>query len=282
MLTMNRATLVGHAGRNPETRTLPSGDEVALFSLATNERFKRRDGTEGESTEWHAIVAFGAAARTVRKLVRRGAAVLVEGRIATRTWTDRTGTEHRTSEILVSGPQARVNVLTKRSREPGGGGNRPDGGAPAGPAKPSDANPDDGSADATAAHASGGAADAGAAGDADGTSGAGTGRIVESEGTAEEGAGPLGGNDAPASGADRAAGQVAAGPVSTGVAGTGEDAGTVKEADADEGGGAGAAGPSDDIASAGKTAGTTEETSGLAEGRPESAGTAEDPDDDHE
>ena len=128
MLTMNRATLVGHAGRNPEMRTLPSGSEVALFSLATNERFKRRDGTEGESTEWHAIVAFGSAAQTVRKLVHRGAAVLVEGRIATRTWTDKSGTEHRTSEILIAGPQARVNVLTKRSRgaenddEPSGGG----------------------------------------------------------------------------------------------------------------------------------------------------------------
>ena len=135
MLTMNRATVLGHAGRNPEMRTLPSGDEVALFSLATNERFRRRDGTEGESTEWHAIVAFGIAAQTVRKLVHRGAAVLVEGRIATRTWTDRSGTEHRTSEILVSGPQARVNVLTRRKPEPGD--DPPSGGAAApGAAKP--------------------------------------------------------------------------------------------------------------------------------------------------
>ena len=143
MLTMNRATVLGHAGRNPEIRTLPSGDEVALFSLATNERFRRRDGTEGESTEWHAIVAFGNAAQTVRKLVRRGAAVLVEGRIATRTWTDRAGTEHRTSEILVSGPQARVNVLTKRVREPEGG-HEPAGGAAApGTAKPEEPGPAD-------------------------------------------------------------------------------------------------------------------------------------------
>ena len=136
MLTMNRATVLGHAGRNPEMRTLPSGDEVALFSLATNERFRRRDGTEGESTEWHAIVAFGNAAQTVRKLVHRGAAVLVEGRIATRTWTDRSGTEHRTSEILVSGPQARVNVLTRRGREP-------EDEPPGGPAAPGAAKPEE-------------------------------------------------------------------------------------------------------------------------------------------
>ena len=161
MLTMNRATVLGHAGRNPEMRTLPSGDEVALFSLATNERFRRRDGTEGESTEWHAIVAFGNAAQTVRKLVRRGAAVLVEGRIATRTWTDRAGTEHRTSEILVSGPQARVNVLTKRVREREGGHEPPGGAAAPGTAKPEEPGP----ADAIAAADT----DAGTAGAPDGT-----------------------------------------------------------------------------------------------------------------
>ena len=160
MLTMNRATVLGHAGRNPEIRTLPSGDEVALFSLATNERFRRRDGTEGESTEWHAIVAFGNAAQTVRKLVYRGAAVLVEGRIATRTWTDRSGTEHRTSEILVSGPQARVNVLARRKPEPGD--DPPPGGAAAsGGAKPEEP----GQAEAVAAADT----DAGTAGGPDGT-----------------------------------------------------------------------------------------------------------------
>ena len=160
MMTMNRATLVGHAGRNPEMRTLPSGGEVALFSLATNERFKRRDGTEGESTEWHAIVAFGSAAQTVRKLVRRGAAVLVEGRIATRTWTDKSGTEHRTSEILVAGPQARVNVLTKRSRGPGDDDEPSGGGAAAGAAPAAVPEGTDLVASAASRQADAGAADA--------------------------------------------------------------------------------------------------------------------------
>ena len=161
MLTMNRATLVGHAGRNPEMRTLQSGDEVALFSLATTERFRRRDGTEGESTEWHAIVAFGAAAEAVRKLVRRGDPVLVEGRIGTRTWTDRKGAEHRTSEIVVSGPRGQVNVLAKRRREPDGGDGPPGGSAPAGAAKAADADRNERSADAVAAAASDRAADTG-------------------------------------------------------------------------------------------------------------------------
>ena len=193
MLTMNRATLVGHAGRNPEMRTLPSGDEVALFSLATTERFRRRDGTDGESTEWHAIVAFGSAARTVRKLVRRGAAVLVEGRIATRTWTDRRGTEHRTSEILVSGPQARVNVLTKRKREPNDGGDRPSGTSCAGTAKAADANRNEETADAVAAPTSNRTADTGTGEDA-GSGGADTIERDEADSGAHENTGHGGGD----------------------------------------------------------------------------------------
>ncbi len=170
MLTINRATLVGHAGRNPEMRTLPSGDEVALFSLATTERFKRRDGTEGEATEWHAIVAFGAAAETVRTLVRRGDPVLVEGRIATRSWTDRKGTEHRTTEIVVAGPRSQVNVLAKRRREPDGGDEPPGAAAAAGAAEAADADRDEGSADAVAVAASARRKDAGTGKDA-GTAG---------------------------------------------------------------------------------------------------------------
>lgn len=132
MLTMNRATVLGYAGRNPEIRTLSSGGEVALFSLATTERFTRKDDTVGESTEWHSIVAFGGAAEAVRKLVRKGDPVLVEGRISTRSWTDKKGVERRITEIVVAGPQARVNVLAKRRRSTdGGGGDDPSGGAAA-------------------------------------------------------------------------------------------------------------------------------------------------------
>ena len=156
MLTINRATLMGHAGRNPSTRTLSSGGEVASFSLATTERFRRRDGSEGEATEWHAIVAFGAAAEAVRRLVRKGDPVLVEGRISTRSWTDRSGAVRRTTEIVVSGPRGQVNVLAKRRRGPDGGGghDEPPGGAAAG-------SRGDGVADAVGSPASAGTAEDG-------------------------------------------------------------------------------------------------------------------------
>ena len=188
MLTMNRVTVLGHAGRNPEIRSLPSGDEVALFSVATNERFRRKDGTEAESTEWHAIVAFGNAARTVRKLVHRGAAVLVEGRIATRTWTDRAGTEHRTSEILVSGPQARVNVLARRKPEPGDVA-PPGGAAPAEPERT-------GAVAAATGTGSSGTAEDGAASSANDTPGRAGNSAAEPEGAGTAAATPGNAGDA--------------------------------------------------------------------------------------
>ena len=129
MLTMNRATLVGFAGRNPEMRKLPSGDDVAQFSLATTERFRRKDDTVGESTQWHTIVAYGPAAEVVRKLVRKGDPVLVEGRIATRSWEDNAGNERRSIEIVVAGRGSVVNVLTKRKTGGNGGDGDPPGGA---------------------------------------------------------------------------------------------------------------------------------------------------------
>ena len=151
MLSMNRATLVGHAGGDPEIRRLASGEDVARFSLATTERFTRRDDTAGQSTEWHSIVAFGTAAEAVRTRVHKGDAVLVEGRIATRSWKDRAGIQRRSTEIVVAGPRGQINVLSRRSRN-GGGDEEPPGGAAAGAA----GSPAEGTADATASQSAGG------------------------------------------------------------------------------------------------------------------------------
>ena len=188
MLTMNRVTLLGYAGRNPEMRKLQSGDDVAQFSLATTERFRRRDDTVGESTEWHSVVAFGAAAEAVRKLVRKGAPVLVEGRITSRTWTDRTGAARRATEIVVSGPRGQVNVLARRSKGAGGDGgdDNPPGGAAAAGGSPS-------GEDAAAAGGSPSGEDAAAAGAESGDNGKAAAAAGDTTG---EGAGGAGTGDA--------------------------------------------------------------------------------------
>ena len=79
MLHINRVTLLGHAGRDPEFRTMQSGDRTASFSLATTRRWKDRDGKPAEATDWHRVVVFGAAVKAVEELVAKGAALLVEG-----------------------------------------------------------------------------------------------------------------------------------------------------------------------------------------------------------
>ena len=119
MLNMNRVTLLGHAGRDPEIRALNNGNKAASFALATTERWKDRDGQPAERTEWHRVVAYGAAADAAGRLLRKGAAALVEGRLATREYRDRDGNERAVTEIVVAGPQGVLNVLGRRA--PGGG-----------------------------------------------------------------------------------------------------------------------------------------------------------------
>ena len=114
MLNMNRVTLLGHAGRDPEVRTVKSGEKTATFSLATTEKWRRKDGGTGEATQWHRIVVFGAAVEAAEKLVRKGAALLIEGRITTREYRDNKGDNRRVTEIVVGGPQGLVNVLSPR------------------------------------------------------------------------------------------------------------------------------------------------------------------------
>ena len=119
MLHVNRATLLGHAGRDPEVHTLPGGGRTAWFSLATTSKWTRKDGEPAEATEWHRVVVYGGAVKAVEARVRKGALVMVEGRIGGRTFNDRAGVDRRITEIVVGRPQDTVNVLTPKPNETG-------------------------------------------------------------------------------------------------------------------------------------------------------------------
>ena len=122
MLTVNRATLVGHTGRDPEIRELKGGNRAATFPLATAGKWTDREGKPVEATEWHRVVVYGATAEIVRAMLRKGDPVMVEGRIATRKYQDREGTERTITEIVVAGPQGMVNILAARKAEDPGSG----------------------------------------------------------------------------------------------------------------------------------------------------------------
>ena len=111
MLNVNRVTLLGHVGRDPEFHSNAGGDRAARFSLATTERWKDRDGEPQERTEWHRVVVFGGTVGVVERLIRKGTAVLVEGRLTVREYMDKEDKPRQATEIIVGGPQGMVNVL---------------------------------------------------------------------------------------------------------------------------------------------------------------------------
>ena len=120
MLNMNRATLLGHAGRDPEIRDLNNGEKDATSTLATTEKWKDREGQPAEATEWHRVVVYGPTVAAVETMLRKGDAVLVEGRIATREYRDREDVARTVTEIVVAGRQGVVNVLSARRADPVG------------------------------------------------------------------------------------------------------------------------------------------------------------------
>ena len=117
MLNMNRATLVGHAGRDPEIRDLANGEKAATFSVATTEKWTDREGNPAEATEWHRVVVYGPAVGAVETMLRKGDRVMVEGKVATRAFRDKEGNDRAITEIVVSRRQDTVNILSARRQE---------------------------------------------------------------------------------------------------------------------------------------------------------------------
>jgi len=83
---LNKVFLYGNLTRDPELKALPSGGQVANFSLATNRTYKDKSGAKQESTEFHNVVAFGRTAEVIAQYVKKGRPIFIEGRITTRSW----------------------------------------------------------------------------------------------------------------------------------------------------------------------------------------------------
>jgi single-strand DNA-binding protein len=99
--SVNKVILIGNLGKDPEIKFTPNGTQVAKFSLATNERFKDKDGQWQDRTEWHNIVAWQKLAEIVGQYVKKGSKLYIEGRIQTSSWDDReTGQKKYRTEII--------------------------------------------------------------------------------------------------------------------------------------------------------------------------------------
>ena len=100
---INKATLIGNLGADPEIRYTTTGSAVANVRLATAESWRDKEtGEQQERTEWHRVVFFGRLAEIVEQYLRKGSQVYVEGRIQTRKWQDRDGNDRYTTEIVAN------------------------------------------------------------------------------------------------------------------------------------------------------------------------------------
>ena len=97
---MNKVFLFGNVGKDPEARTLESGKKLAKFTLATSSYSRDKEGNKVTQTEWHNIVVWDKLAETVQSYVKKGSAVIVEGEIRYRQYTDKDGNTKYFTEIL--------------------------------------------------------------------------------------------------------------------------------------------------------------------------------------
>lgn len=119
---VNRVTLVGNVGGNPEIRHLEGGTAVGKFSLATNENYKGKDGNWVTNTEWHDVVVWRNLAERAEKDVKKGTMLYLEGKLTHRKWQDKEGNNRYTTEVVAN----YFRILNRRENDnPNGSSNFP-------------------------------------------------------------------------------------------------------------------------------------------------------------
>jgi len=111
--SLNRVTIIGNVGKDPESKAFQNGGKVVNFSVATSETWKdKNSGEKREKTEWHTVAVFQEGlVGVVEQYVRKGSKVMVEGKMQTRKWQDQQGQDRYTTEIVLQGPDARILLL---------------------------------------------------------------------------------------------------------------------------------------------------------------------------
>lgn len=119
MASVNKVTIIGNLGKDPELKFMPNGDAVCNFSVATTDTWKDKDGAKQERTEWHNIVMYRKVAEIAGEYLKQGSSVYLEGRLQTRKWQTKEGQDRYTTEIVADSMQ----MLGKKSDSEQGNGN---------------------------------------------------------------------------------------------------------------------------------------------------------------
>lgn len=125
-MNLNKVFLIGNLTRDPELRTMPNGNSVVNFGMATNRMWKDKSGVQQKQAEFHNIVLFGRLAEIAKQYLQKGAMVMIEGRLQTRAWDGQDGQKKNRTEIVAESMQM---------------GPRPGGQRPSGQTTPSDQQP---------------------------------------------------------------------------------------------------------------------------------------------
>ena len=116
--SVNKVTLVGNLGRDPEVRAMQNGDKIVQLSVATSDRWKdKNSGEQRERTEWHRVVIFNdALGKIAEQYLKKGNTVYLEGQLQTRKWTDQqSGQERYTTEVVLQRYRGELTLLGSRS-----------------------------------------------------------------------------------------------------------------------------------------------------------------------
>lgn len=114
--SLNKVTLIGNLGRDPEIRTTNDGREIANFSIATSETWKdKMTGEKKDKTEWHRVVCFSEGlVRVIKNYVKKGTKLYIEGQLQTRKWVDNDNQEKYTTEIVLQNFNSTLILLDSR------------------------------------------------------------------------------------------------------------------------------------------------------------------------
>lgn len=121
--SVNKVILVGNLGRDPEVRTMQDGNPVVNLSVATSENWRDKNtGERRDKTEWHRVVIFNEnLAKVAQNYLKKGSKVYVEGQLQTRKWTDQSGVEKYSTEVVLQRFRGELTMLDGRNEGAGGG-----------------------------------------------------------------------------------------------------------------------------------------------------------------
>ena len=122
--SVNKVSLLGNLGRDPEVRSFPNGGKVCNLRIATSENWKDRNtGERREKTEWHSVAIFSEPlVRVAEQYLRKGSKIYIEGQLETRKWQDQSGQDRYSTEVVLRPYTSTLTMLDGRGDNAGGGG----------------------------------------------------------------------------------------------------------------------------------------------------------------